>query len=248
MRIGGIIDISTKDIPNRATMVFFTVGCNFKCNFCHNKKLLEKNAGKDYSIDRLIELVKNNILVESVSISGGEPTLQEDLLELCKNLSQIGIFVSLDTNGSNPEVLKTLLPYLNRVALDIKTPLKSKDFERVIGIRLSPELIRRTFNILNQSMITEFEIRTTYLENLFIPKDIEEIINFLRKNKFRGTYTLQQYQYSDGVGIEYKDKFRIPTHDLLLNILKPYKFLELPFEIYLRDNVVGYCSLNDLFN
>ena len=51
-----------------------------------------------------------------------------------------------------------------------------------------------------------------------------------------------------GVGIEYKDKFRTPTHDLLLNILKPYKFLELPFEIYLRDNVVGYCSLNDLFN
>ena len=97
-------------------------------------------------------------------------------------------------------------------------------------------------------MKIQFEIRTTYLENLFTPKDIEEIINFLRKNNFRGIYALQQYQYSNGVGIECKDKFRTPTHDLLLNILKPYKFLELPFEIYLRDNVVGYCSLNDLFN
>jgi len=248
MRIGGIIDISTKDIPNRATMVFFTVGCNFKCSFCHNKKLLEKNAGKDYSIGYLIELVKNNILVKCVSISGGEPTLQEDLLELCKSLSQIGKFVSLDTNGSNPEVVKFLIPYINRVALDIKAPLKSNKFERVIGLRINPELIIGTYNILNQCMKIQFEIRTTYLENLFTPKDIGEIINFLRKNNFKGTYTLQQYQYSDGVGIDFENKFQTPTHDLLLNILKPYKFLELPFEIYLRDNVVGYCSLNDLFN
>lgn len=227
---------------------FFTVGCNFKCSFCHNKKLLEKNAGKDYSIDHLIELVKNNILVKCVSISGGEPTLQEDLLELCKNLSQIGKFVSLDTNGSNPEVVKFLIPYINRVALDIKAPLKSSKIEKVIGLRINPELIIGTYNVINQCMKIQFEIRTTYLENQFTPKDIGEIINFLRKNDFKGIYTLQQYQYSDGVGIECKDKFRTPTHDLLLNILKPYKFLELPFEIYLRDNIVGYCSLNDLFN
>ncbi len=141
MRIGGIIDISMKDIPNRASMVIFTVGCNFKCKFCHNKYLLYSGAGKDYSIDFLIELVKNNILVKCVSISGGEPTLQGDLLELCKKLSRIGKFVSLDTNGSNPKVVKILIPYLNRVALDIKAPLKSNKFERVIGLRLNPELI-----------------------------------------------------------------------------------------------------------
>lgn len=248
MLVGGIIDISTKDIPHRASMVIFTAGCNFKCDFCHNKYLLYSGAGKDYSIDYLIELFKNNILVECVSISGGEPTLQEDLLELCKRLSKIGKFVSLDTNGSNPEVVKFLIPYINRVALDIKAPLKSNKFERVIGVRIKSELIIGTYNILNQCMKIEFEIRTTYIENLFTPKDIGEIINFLRKNNFKGTYTLQQYQYSDGVGIECKDKFQTPTHDLLLDILSPYKSLELPFEIYLRDNVVGYCNINNLFN
>ena len=248
MRIGGIIDISTKDIPNRASTVIFTVGCNFNCNFCHNKKLLEEKTGRECNIDEITSLIKKNILVNCVSISGGEPTLQEDLLELCKKLFQIGKFVSLDTNGSNPKVIKNLIPYLNRVALDIKAPLKSFNLERIIGLRINPELIIGTFNILNQHENIEFEVRTTYVENLFTPKDIEEIIYFLKEHNFTGTYILQQYQYSDGVGTEYEHKLRTPTHELLLNILEPYKFLELPFEIYLRDNIVGYRSINELFN
>ncbi len=101
MLVGGIIDISIKDIPHRVSMVIFTAGCNFKCDFCHNKNLLYSGAGKDYSIDHLIELVKNNILLNSVSITGGEPTLQADLVEFCKKLSNNGKYMSLDTNGSN---------------------------------------------------------------------------------------------------------------------------------------------------
>ncbi|MFX0073589.1 MAG: 4Fe-4S cluster-binding domain-containing protein, partial [Candidatus Hermodarchaeota archaeon] len=46
MRIGGIVDISTKDIPGKVAMVFFTSGCNFSCEFCHNKNLLRKDIGK----------------------------------------------------------------------------------------------------------------------------------------------------------------------------------------------------------
>jgi len=248
MRIGGIIDISTKDIPNRATMVFFTVGCNFNCSFCHNKKLLEKNAGREYRIVEIISLIKDNILINSISITGGEPTLQKDLVYLCKELKKIDVYVSIDTNGTNPKKLKKLLPHIDRIALDIKSSLTRERLRKVTSSNIDPRIIIESFSLVNQSNHVDFEIRTTFVKNLLKLKDIEKIIEFLNENNFRGTYVVQQYQYSDGVGNEYEDKLRTPTHDLLLNILKPYKFLELPFEIYLRDNIVGYRSLNELLD
>ncbi|MFW9882090.1 MAG: 4Fe-4S cluster-binding domain-containing protein, partial [Candidatus Thorarchaeota archaeon] len=61
MRIGGIIDISTLDIPNHSSMVIFTVGCNFKCEYCHNKYLLQPNVGRDYEITELIDRISTNL-------------------------------------------------------------------------------------------------------------------------------------------------------------------------------------------
>jgi len=86
MRVGGIVDISTKDIPNKSTMVIFTVGCNLSCGFCRNKYLLHESVGRDIEVSELMGQIKSNMLVSSVSISGGEPTLQKDLLDLCKEI------------------------------------------------------------------------------------------------------------------------------------------------------------------
>ena len=87
MRVGGIVDISTKDIPNKSTMVIFTVGCNLSCEFCHNKYLLHEGVGRDIDVPKLMEQIKSNMLVSSVSISGGEPTLQDDLLYIAPYLT-----------------------------------------------------------------------------------------------------------------------------------------------------------------
>ncbi len=73
-----------------------------------------------------------------------------------------------------------------------------------------------------------------------IPSDIYEIIDFLRNNDFHGNFVLQQYQFSEGVGKELKDKFEKPEHATLLIILERYRKLKLPFKIYLRDDEVGY--------
>ena len=73
MRIGGIIDISTKDIPNRSTMVIFTVGCNLSCSFCHNKYLLHEGVGRDIDVPELMAQIKSNMLVS------GEAFLEENL-------------------------------------------------------------------------------------------------------------------------------------------------------------------------
>ena len=247
MRIGGIIDISTKDIPNRSTMVIFTVGCNLSCNFCHNKYLLHDGVGREVGIPGLLEQIKSNMLVSGVSISGGEPTLQTDLLELCKEIRKVGKYISIDTNGTNPISIKELLPYINRVALDLKGPLNTKRLAQITGNQVNFNLVIDTFKIVNDHEDIDFEIRTTYVENLMKPNDIDKIILFLRKNRFRGNFVLQQYQYSEGVGEEHKQKFQKPEHITLLNILKPYRNMELPFQIYLRDDIVGYSMIDNLY-
>jgi len=247
MRIGGIVDISTKDIPNKTTMVIFTVGCNLSCEFCHNKYLLHEGVGRDVDIPDLLEQIKSNMLVSGVSISGGEPTLQKDLLELCKEIKSVGKYISIDTNGTNPKSIMELLPFINRVALDMKGPLNNKRLAKITGSQVNFNLIIETLEAINNHKDIDFEIRTTYVENLMKPNDIDKIILFLRKNQFRGNFILQQYQYSEGVGEEHKQKFKKPEHITLLNILKPYRNMELPFRIYLRDEIIGYKIIDDVY-
>ena len=247
MRVGGIVDISTKDIPNKSTMVIFTVGCNLSCGFCHNKYLLHKAVGRDINVPELMGQIKSNMLVSSVSVSGGEPTLQKDLLELCKEIKNVGKYISIDTNGTNPKSIKELLPYINRIALDIKGPLNNKRLTKITGNQVNFSSIIETFRTVNNREDIDFEIRTTYVGNLMKSNDIDKIILFLRKNKFRGIFVLQQYQYSEGVGEEHKLKFQKPEHFTLLNILKPYRKMDLPFQIYLRDDIVGYSKIDKLY-
>ena len=247
MRVGGIVDISTKDIPNKSTMVIFTVGCNLSCAFCHNKYLLHENVGRDINVPKLMEQIKSNMLVSSVSISGGEPTLQKDLLELCKEIKNAGKYISIDTNGTNPKSITELLPYINRVALDMKGPLNNKRLTKITGSHVNFNSIIETFSAVNYHENVDFEIRTTYVGNLMKSNDIDKIIVFLRKNQFRGNFVLQQYQYSEGVGEENALKFQKPEHFTLLNILKPYRNMDLPFQIYLRDDIVGYSKIDKLY-
>ena len=248
MKIGGILDISTKDIPHKSAMVLFTVGCNFKCVYCHNKYLLQLNVGREYNINELIDKVSTNLLVSGVSITGGEPTLQKDLLELCKEIKKIGKYLSIDTNGSNPAVIKAISPYINRVALDLKGPLEPKKQEKITGVKVNINKIIETFEFLKDKKEIEFEIRTTYVESILSSIDIQNIIFILKELKFSGNFVLQQYQFSEGVGEEFKKIFSKPEHDTLVNILKPYKDLgsELPFKIFLRDEIVGYCALHEI--
>jgi pyruvate formate lyase activating enzyme len=246
MRVGGIVDISTKDIPSRSSMVIFTVGCNFKCKFCHNKYLLQPNVGREYKVKDLIDIITTNLLVSGVSITGGEPTLQKDLVELCKQTQKINKYISIDTNGSNPEVIKIITPFINRIALDLKGPPVPEKLRRITGVKVDIDKIREIIIFLNAQKEIDFEIRTTYVGQLLDSEDIDKIINWLISVGFGGNFVLQQYQFLEGVGEEYKKVFSKPEHDVLNNLIEPYKNKELPFKIFLRDDVVGYCNINEL--
>ena len=149
MRVGGIVDISTKDIPNKSTMVIFTVGCNLSCGFCHNKYLLHEGVGREINVPELMEQIKSNMLVSGVSISGGEPTLQKDLLELCQEIRNVGKYISIDTNGTNPKIITELIPFINRVALDIKGLLNNKRLAKITRNQVNSDLIAETFALVN---------------------------------------------------------------------------------------------------
>jgi pyruvate formate lyase activating enzyme len=246
MKVGGIIDISTKDIPNRSSMVIFTVGCNFKCKFCHNKYLLQPNVGREYSIEELIDKITTNSLVSGVSITGGEPTLQRDLHILCTQIQKTRKYLSIDTNGSNPLIIENILPNINRVALDLKGPFNKEKLKEITGVDVNISDIEKTIEILNSSVGVDFEIRTTYVGNLLTKEDMKEILRYLSQNNFKGTFVLQQYQFLEGVGEEFKKIFSKPEHDLLVNLLDPYKNENFPFKIFLRDEIVGYCNINDI--
>ena len=248
MIIGGIIDISTKDIPHKSSMVIFTVGCNFNCGFCHNKYLLQPDVGKTYEISELIKIISSNSLVSGVSISGGEPTLQDDLLELCEEINKLGKYLSIDTNGSNPEVLQKIIPFINRVALDLKGPLNQEKLKKITGVHVKTDNIENTIDLLNGQDELDFEIRTTYVENLLNPEDLDDILEHLKEKKFKGNFVLQQYQYLEGVGEQFKEIFQKPEHDALVNLLRSYKEKNFPFQIFLRDEIIGYRDIRDIID
>ena len=246
MRLGGIIDISTKDIPGISSMVLFTVGCNFKCEFCHNKYLLHPNVGRDYKIEELKDMISTNLLVSGVSITGGEPTLQPDLFELCKEIKKLGKYLSIDTNGSNPEVIKKIAPFINRVALDLKGPPEQKKLRKIAGVNVNIDKILKTIIFVNSQRQVDFEIRTTFVGKLLNTDDINDILLFLKNVGFEGNFVLQQYQFFEGVGEEFKKVFTKPGHDILVDILKKYEHKDLPFKMFLRDDFIGYCSIDEL--
>ncbi|TFG16552.1 MAG: anaerobic ribonucleoside-triphosphate reductase activating protein, partial [Promethearchaeota archaeon] len=166
MHIGGFVDISTKDIPNLPSMVIFTVGCNLNCEFCHNKYLHNPSVGKQMGLNEIISEIKSNLLVNGISITGGEPTLQRDLIELCKEIKKLGKYISVDTNGTNPHVISGLIKHVNRIALDVKAPFTMKRLNEICNQKVEPKSIIKTFKLVNEHSEIDFEVRTTYVERL----------------------------------------------------------------------------------
>lgn len=137
MKIKGFIKNSFLDWDGKIAGIIFTGGCNFRCPFCHNKNLLidiDNVADIDESFV-LDYLAKHKKWIDGIVISGGEPTLQMDLLDFLKKLKSSNILVKLDTNGYNPEILKKIVDsnLADYVAMDIKTALDSKKYALATG-------------------------------------------------------------------------------------------------------------------
>jgi len=123
MKIGGLIKTSYNDFPKNLATVIFTSGCNLSCHYCHNGNLVKGEVDDKLTLPWLTQfLTARQQHVNAVVISGGEPTLHLDLIEVIRTFKSLGMKVKLDTNGTHPEVVEKLLSekLLDYIAMDLK--------------------------------------------------------------------------------------------------------------------------------
>jgi pyruvate formate lyase activating enzyme len=176
MQVKGFIETSFVDWDGRISSVVFTPGCNFRCPFCHNAGLvLNPEEHEDYPLEEIFKFLnKHNDFVDGVVITGGEPTLQPGLKEFCKKIKALGIGIKLDTNGTNPALLKELVneKLVDYVAMDYKAPLA--DYKKAIGVETDTEKIKESASILMDSDV-DYEFRTTVVPSIHTKDDIDKI-------------------------------------------------------------------------
>ena len=202
MRIAGLQKMTLLDYPGQVACTVFLQGCNFRCPFCHNSSLLS-GAGEDLMDDTqlLRFLEKRTGLLDGVCITGGEPTLQMELPQLLQKVKQLGYRVKLDTNGSNPEMLKAVVEAgtVDYVAMDIKNaPL---EYEKTAGT--SPAMLKKVEESIRYLLTgaVDYEFRTTVVEELHDPQSILEMGQWLCSlgEKPAKRWYLQQYMDRDSV-------------------------------------------------
>ena len=123
MDLSGIQKMTLLDFPGRCACTVFLAGCNLRCPFCHNAALVLGSPEPVMDEEAFFAFLKKRRgLLDGVCITGGEPTLRKDLPEFIRKIKEMGYLVKLDTNGSNPRMLKGLPEenLLDYVAMDIK--------------------------------------------------------------------------------------------------------------------------------
>ncbi len=193
MKIAGLAKTSFVDYPGKIACVVFTAYCNMKCGFCHNKHIITGDVPLMDNADVFNYIVKRKDVLGAVVITGGEPTLQKMLIPFIESIKRLGLCVKLDTNGTNPNVIRQLLDknLLDYIAMDVKAPLH-KYFE-VVGGPVDVNAVTASIDILKHCTVP-FEFRTTFAP-LLTTDDILEIGGLVRGTK---NYYLQQYRQVPG--------------------------------------------------
>ena len=139
MNINGFEKLSLVDYGSNTATTIFTGGCNFRCPFCHNGTLVKDFLElPKYSEEEVFNyLKKRKGLIDGVCVSGGEPTLQKDLLEFLEKVKNLGYLVKLDTNGTHPNVIKkgVEMGVIDYIAMDIKNSVEK--YPLTINVRVS---------------------------------------------------------------------------------------------------------------
>jgi len=202
MKFAGLQKTSLVDFPNRVASVLFTPGCNLRCPYCHNWRIVVDPKPPFLNEETALNMLEaRKKYVDAVVVTGGEPTIHKELPKFLKKLKERGFTVKLDTNGFYPDVLEECLPHVDYVALDVKTSLEK--YGR-LGAKGTADFLR-TLEMLKTGKV-EYELRTTVVPGFV---DIEDITRIGELVKGAKTFALQQFVSGD-------------TLDRNLSTLKPY--------------------------
>jgi len=172
------VQMTLADYPQKIAVSLFTGGCNFRCPNCHNRDLvLSPDLLPDVPMSEIEAFLEaRRGLLDGVVISGGEPTLQPDLVPFCAHVREMGYAVKLDTNGYRPDVLRAVLGVVDYVAMDVKAPLSK--YESATRVRVDTTRVERSVDLLLESGLS-CEFRTTVVPGLLDEQDIVEISAWL---------------------------------------------------------------------
>lgn len=197
MQIHGFNKTTLLDYPGQVACTVFTGSCNFRCPFCQNSDLVIDPSSQPVISEEEVfnHLEKRKGIIKGICVTGGEPTLQKDLLEFLKKVKEKGLLVKLDTNGYRPDVLKRAVEegMVDYVAMDVKSSLP--EYSKAAGIDVEVSLIKESIDFIKQSSI-DYEFRTTVTRELHSKETFAEIATLLDGAK---RYYLQGYKESERV-------------------------------------------------
>ena len=228
MKIGGVQKLSLVDYPHHTAIALFTIGCNMRCGYCHNPELVlpERYADSIPEEDIFLFLESRVGRVEGVVVSGGEPTMHDDLPEFIRRIKKLGFQVKLDTNGTHPSMVKGLIAeqLIDYIAVDIKASMER--YQEVVARPIDTDDILETIRIIKESGI-DHEFRTTLIKSQVSPDDLDEIGQLVKGSP---RYALQRFRPGRTLNPQFAKA--VTYSDEELSILKKH------MELYVTECVI----------
>jgi pyruvate formate lyase activating enzyme len=203
MIFGGFEKCTLVDYPGKVACMVYTIGCNFRCPYCHNPELVDETVEVTYSEATILDFLDTRQgLLDGVVITGGEPTMHEELPVFMRRIKDKGFLVKLDTNGTNPKMLQQVVNegLVDYIAMDIKSPLET--YSQTVARPVDAESIRESIRILLSSSV-DYEFRTTVVKSLLSPEDLKRIGETIRGAR---RYYLQKFVPTKILNPQFKRK------------------------------------------
>lgn len=220
MIIGGLQKTTLIDYPGKLACTVFLSVCNFRCPWCYSSELVLPE--KIIKQPRILEkdffnfLEERKGLIDGVVVCGGEPTINKDLPRFIEKIKNLGYFVKLDTNGSNPKMLGDLIKskQVDYVAMDIKFPLEK--YSGFFGSCAIPEDIKKSVDLLKKNQV-DSEFRTTVVPGVHVKEDFLEIAKWIGGPNVK--YYLQGFRPEKTIDSSFQ-KIKPYPEQFLKNIIK----------------------------
>ena len=227
MRFGGFEKCTLIDFPGRLACVLYTIGCNFRCPYCHNPELVDETVEHTFGEAEILAFLdQRKGLLDGVVITGGEPTLHNDLLGFIVKVKAKGFMVKLDSNGTRPKVLAKAISQklVDYIAMDIKSPLAR--YSETVARPVDCRAIRQSIKLLISSPV-DYEFRTTVIKSFLSPDDIKRIGREIKGAK---RYYLQKFIPTKLLNPQFRKKVTYSDEEL--------KVFQEALSVYVR-----YCGI-----
>lgn len=228
MQFGGFEKFTLIDYPEKIACMVYTIGCPFRCPYCHNPELVDETCKTHIDEKVILDFLDKRVgMLDGIVITGGEPTIHGDnLINFMREVKSRGFLVKLDSNGTDPKVLQKVIDekLVDYIAMDIKSPLSK--YTETVARAVNVEAIKKSVEIIKRSGVS-YEFRTTIVKSQLSFDDIEQIG---REIKGATNYYLQKF---------------IPTKILNPQFLKKVSYSDEEFKELktIMEKYVSFCGI-----